>query len=130
MVSTGNQQQCQVITATAVLFLAVTGILLLVVPNNDIKEPPEFMVIIFFLFVTRTHRLQKMKREHLKFQGGFDDHDMIKKKNELLICLPIERFPVVQSCTVNYAVRLLFMFHLGLFSCRSNTARVFARFAM
>ncbi|XP_039514712.1 ectonucleoside triphosphate diphosphohydrolase 2-like [Pimephales promelas] len=43
MVSTGNQQQCQVITATAVLFLAVTGILLLVVPNNDIKEPPEFM---------------------------------------------------------------------------------------
>lgn len=39
----GNQQQCQIITATAALFLAVIGILLLVVPNNDIKEPPEFM---------------------------------------------------------------------------------------
>ncbi|XDV20885.1 hypothetical protein PO909_026094, partial [Leuciscus waleckii] len=43
MVSMGNQQQCQIITATAALFLAVIGILLLVVPNNDIKEPPEFM---------------------------------------------------------------------------------------
>ncbi|XP_077096945.1 ectonucleoside triphosphate diphosphohydrolase 2-like isoform X2 [Siphateles boraxobius] len=39
----GNQKQCQIITATAALFLAVIGILLLVVPNNDIKQPPEFM---------------------------------------------------------------------------------------
>ncbi|KAK9974963.1 hypothetical protein ABG768_023027 [Culter alburnus] len=39
----GNQQQCQIITATAALFLAVGGILLLVVPNKDIKDPPEFM---------------------------------------------------------------------------------------
>lgn len=39
----GNQQQCQIITATAALFLAVTGIILLVVPNKDIKEPSEFM---------------------------------------------------------------------------------------
>ncbi|XP_051750472.1 ectonucleoside triphosphate diphosphohydrolase 2-like [Ctenopharyngodon idella] len=43
MVSMGNKQQCQIITATAALFLAVGGILLLVVPNKDIKDPPEFM---------------------------------------------------------------------------------------
>ncbi|XP_048043628.1 ectonucleoside triphosphate diphosphohydrolase 2a.1 [Megalobrama amblycephala] len=43
MVSMGNQQQCQIITATAALFLAVGCILLLVVPNKDIKDPPEFM---------------------------------------------------------------------------------------
>ncbi|KAK7164517.1 hypothetical protein R3I94_003043 [Phoxinus phoxinus] len=42
MVSMGNQQ-CQIITATAALFLAVIGIILLVVPKNDIKQPPEFM---------------------------------------------------------------------------------------
>ncbi|RXN10407.1 ectonucleoside triphosphate diphosphohydrolase 2-like protein [Labeo rohita] len=39
----GKQQQCQIITATAALFLAVIGILLLVVPTEDVKEPPEFM---------------------------------------------------------------------------------------
>ncbi|XP_050965032.1 ectonucleoside triphosphate diphosphohydrolase 2 isoform X1 [Labeo rohita] len=43
MVSMGKQQQCQIITATAALFLAVIGILLLVVPTEDVKEPPEFM---------------------------------------------------------------------------------------
>ncbi|KTG31640.1 hypothetical protein cypCar_00034898 [Cyprinus carpio] len=43
MVSMGDQQQCQIITATAALFLAVCGILLLVVPTEDVKEPPEFM---------------------------------------------------------------------------------------
>lgn len=54
MVSMGNQQQCRIITATAALFLAVCGILLLVVPTEDVKETPEFMVIIFFSFVTHT----------------------------------------------------------------------------
>ncbi|TRY93154.1 hypothetical protein DNTS_012846 [Danionella cerebrum] len=43
MVSKGNHQQCQIITATAALFLAVVGILLLVLPSGDIKEPPGFM---------------------------------------------------------------------------------------
>ncbi|XP_052448871.1 ectonucleoside triphosphate diphosphohydrolase 2 [Carassius gibelio] len=43
MASMGNQQQCQIITATAALFLAICGILLLVVPTEDVKEPPEFM---------------------------------------------------------------------------------------
>uniref|UniRef100_A0A8C2JV15 Ectonucleoside triphosphate diphosphohydrolase 2 n=1 Tax=Cyprinus carpio TaxID=7962 RepID=A0A8C2JV15_CYPCA len=43
MVSMGNQQQCRIITATAALFLAVCGILLLVVPTEDVKETPEFM---------------------------------------------------------------------------------------
>ncbi|KAK2912104.1 hypothetical protein Q8A67_004237 [Cirrhinus molitorella] len=38
-----KQQQCQIITATAALFLAVIGILLLVVPTEDVKGPPEFM---------------------------------------------------------------------------------------
>lgn len=60
MVSMGNQQQCRIITATAALFLAVCGILLLVVPTEDVKEPPEFMVIIFFLFVP--HKGYKSER--------------------------------------------------------------------
>ncbi len=54
MVSMGNQQQCQIITATAALFLAVCGILLLVVPTEDIKQPPEFMVILFFSYMPHT----------------------------------------------------------------------------
>ncbi|NP_001004643.1 ectonucleoside triphosphate diphosphohydrolase 2a.1 [Danio rerio] len=43
MVSTGNRQQCQIITATGALFLAVGGILLLVLPSEDIKGSPGFM---------------------------------------------------------------------------------------
>ncbi|XP_065106306.1 ectonucleoside triphosphate diphosphohydrolase 2a.1 [Paramisgurnus dabryanus] len=39
----GNQQQCQIITATAVMLLAVGGILLTVIPTEDIKEPAQFM---------------------------------------------------------------------------------------
>ncbi|XP_051977490.1 ectonucleoside triphosphate diphosphohydrolase 2-like [Xyrauchen texanus] len=39
----GNKQQCRIITASAALFLAIGGILLLVIPTEDIKEDAKFM---------------------------------------------------------------------------------------
>ncbi|KAA0717056.1 Ectonucleoside triphosphate diphosphohydrolase 2 [Triplophysa tibetana] len=39
----GKQEQCQIIAATAALFLAIGGILLVVIPTKDIKEPAQFM---------------------------------------------------------------------------------------
>uniref|UniRef100_A0A0E9P5F1 Uncharacterized protein n=1 Tax=Anguilla anguilla TaxID=7936 RepID=A0A0E9P5F1_ANGAN len=39
-----GKQHCQIIVPVALLLLGILGILLLAIPANDMKQPPEYMV--------------------------------------------------------------------------------------
>lgn len=43
-----GKQPCEIIAPVALLLLGILGILLLAIPTNDLKEPPEYMVKPFF----------------------------------------------------------------------------------
>ncbi|KAJ8379709.1 hypothetical protein SKAU_G00004870 [Synaphobranchus kaupii] len=38
-----GKQRCQIIAPVALLLLGILGILLLTIPTNDMKQPPEYM---------------------------------------------------------------------------------------
>ncbi len=44
--------QFQICTAIAALFISFIGILLLVINTEDIKEPPQLMVMTLLLFIS------------------------------------------------------------------------------
>lgn len=58
-----GKQQCQIVAPVALLLLGILGILLLAIPTDDMKEPPDYMVksvlLTFFLSY-----VGKGKRKH------------------------------------------------------------------